>query len=260
MSRASTASTSLTPTPVSFDDLATLGEYILAQLGLDRRSDNLLVHWVAHRLAERMQTAERAENPTERDTARDAAALLIAQLWQARGGWPQGWPPDAVHMFVDGVRTATGQSHGEESVRLPPWLSTLGELDALHQEERATWLDAALLELGADELEQALAAAPNETPEPDDLSDIRWQVRHHAEAKDSIAARAKEGEDPARRTDRAQILERSLNDIAERRSSLIERTLADARRGLKRKPLRQAVRGTAPRRRRSRRRSGGSDT
>lgn len=241
--------------PESWDDLSKLGEYILAQLGDDRRSDNLLVHWVAHRLAEQMQRAETASDPREREAASGAAALLIAQLWEARGGWPQGWPPDAVRDFAEGVRRAQGAAYGEASP-LPPWLSTLSELAALQEEERAVWLHAALLEVGAEELRRALEAAPDSHPEPDDLSDIRWQLRFHESAEEWIADRAKEGENPSRRADRARILERVLRDIATRREALIERTLKDARRGQRRKPPLQRAPAAARRRGGRRRRPG----
>ena len=256
MCRRSTGSTSSTPTPDSWDDVAKLGEYILDQLGRDHRSDNLLVHWVAHRLAEQMRTAETANDPGERDAARDAAALLIAKLWQARGGWPRGWPPDAAREFVDAVRRTTGQSYAGDVGRLPPWLSTLVELEALHREERAAWLNAALIEVGADELRRAVEAAPDDAPEPQDLSDIHWQLRRHENAEEWIAAHKQEDEDPSRRTDRARILGRALEDIAARRMALIERTLKDARRGQRRKPSLQGHRTASPRRRGSRRRSG----
>lgn len=244
MSRESTASTSSTPTPESWHDLSKLGEYILAQLGGDRRSDNLLVHWVAHRLAEHMQKAETASAPREREAARDAAALLIAQLWEARGGWPQGWPPDAVREFAEGVRRAQGSAYGQASP-LPPWLSTLSELTSLQQEERLVWLHGALLEVGAEELRRAVETVPNSHPEPDDLNDIRWQLRCHEKAEEWIAGQAEEGENPSRRADRVQILERVLRDILTRREALIERTLKDARRGQRRKPSLQGTSAAA---------------
>jgi hypothetical protein len=95
----STASTSTAPTVSSFDDLAALGKYILDLLGHDRRSEDLLAHWLAHRLAEHMQRAERARTKREREEARDAAALLITRLWETRGGWSRGWPPAALEML-----------------------------------------------------------------------------------------------------------------------------------------------------------------
>ena len=258
MSRASTGSTSSTPTPGSWSDLAKLGEYILDQLGRDRRSDQLLVRWVAHRLAEHMSAAETADDPGERQSARDAGALLIAQLWQARGGWPYGWPPDTAREFTDGVAHAAGRSYGAPSVRLPPWLSTLAELEALLSEERATWVNAGLLEGGAAELRRALDAAPDGVPEPTDLAEIRWQVRRFEEAEDWIASHARDGEDPSRREDRARILGRVLADIADRRQALVGRTLADTRRGQRRKPRRSTGVG-ARRTRRTRSRPGGAN-
>jgi hypothetical protein len=260
MSRASKPSTSSIPTLGSWDDLAKLGEYILAQLAHDPRSDNLLVHWVAHRLAENMQTAETADNPREREAARDAAALLIAQLWEARAGWPRGWPPDSVRHFVEGVERAAGSSYGEPT-RLPPWLSTLTELETLAREERAAWLNAALLEVGSEELRRALDAAPDSEPTPDDLSDMRRQLLYHENAEEWIVESADEGEDPSRRADRARILERVLHDIAERRAALVKQTLKDARRGQRRKPaVRDLHLPASPRRPRTRRRSGRGNT
>jgi hypothetical protein len=242
MSKGSTGSISSAPRLESWDDLTKLGEYILDQLGHDRRSDDLLVHWVAHQLAEHMQAAETADDPAERGAAREAAALLIAQLWRARGGWPQGWPPDAVQRFTHGVRHAVAQNHEEEIVQLPPWLSTLAEHAVLQWEERVAWTNAALLELGDDQLRQALEAAPDPAPEPADIGGISWQLSRYEKAEEWIADYAQEGEDPSRRKDRAEILGRVLTDISERRASLIERTLKDARRGQRRKPSLQAAR------------------
>jgi hypothetical protein len=248
MSSESTAPTSSTLTANSWNDLAKLGEYILDQLGRDRRSEDLLVHWIAHRLAERLHTAETADDPGARDAARESAALLITQLWQARSGWPQGWPPDAVRKFADGVRGATGQSYPDEKVvPLPPWLSTLGELIALQSEEREAWVNGALLELDGDGLRRTLEVAPDDASEPTDLSDIRRQLRRYEEAEDWIAAHAQDSEDASRRADRARILGRVLEGLAERRAELIERALKDARRGQRRKPALQGARSAAAR-------------
>lgn len=250
MTRASTASTSSIPSAGSWGDISKLGEFILDQLGRDRPSETLLVHWVAHRLAEHMHTAETAEDSDERERARDAAALLIAELWQARGGWPYGWPPGSVQELVDAIRPSRPDI-GEPSVALPPWLSSLNQLSALHGEETDVWLKAALLELGDDGMHRAGEVAPVETPEPEDLADIRWQLNQHDSAANWIAAHAREGEDPGRRADRARILERILQDISDRRSALIERALADARRGQRRKPAAPQARTATRRKRRA---------
>jgi hypothetical protein len=169
----------------------------------------------------------------QRPARRDAAALLIATLWQARGGWPQGWPPDA-------VREVVGPTYGDETPRLPPWLSSLDDLEALHRAERAAWVDAALLEVGADTLRQALDAAPDDPSQSTDLRDIQWQLRHYDEAEGRIAGLAHDDEEPSRRADRVRIHGRVLEDIAERRATLIERALKDARRGQRRKPSRNS--------------------
>ncbi len=236
MSNRSTGSTSSAPAPDSWDDLAKLGEYILDQLGRDRRSESLLVHWVAHTLAERMQAVSVASEPAEREAAREAASLLIARLWQARGGWPSGWPPDAVREFVDGIPRGKGGHFQEQApAQLPPWLSTFGELDALQWEEREAWRNGALLEVGDGELRRALDAA-TASSQASDLDDLRWQLRHHETAAEWFASHAEDGEDIGRRADRARVLERVLNDITARRAALFELTLNDARRGIRRKP------------------------
>lgn len=240
MSKRSTASTSSTPTAGSWADIAQLGQYILDQLGDDRRSENLLVHWVAHRLAEYMHAAEAATDPEERAASRDAAALLIARLWEARGGWPWGWPPQAVSKLFEGLRGGAAPFYDDEPVPLPPWLSSLGELDALAHEERTAWTYGALLELDGDQLRRALEAAPDNSSKDEDVEQIREQLRFVEQAQEWIAELAKPNEDATRRADRAQILARVFTDIDERRALLLERALKDARRGQRRKPARYA--------------------
>jgi hypothetical protein len=206
------------------------------------------VHWIAHQLAEHLLLAETADSAEERDGAREAASLLIAQLWRARGGWPEGWPPDAVRQFAEGVRYATG-SRPQEQRQLPPWVSSLAEHAVLQWEEQAAWTYAALLEVGDTQLQRALDVAPDPAPEPSDLDEIRWQLSRYEEAAGWIADHAQEGEDPSRRKDRAEILSRVLEDISERRAALIERTIRDTRGGQRRKPSPGAGRPASPGRR-----------
>lgn len=236
MSSLSTASTSTAPTVGSFDDLSALGEYILDLLGRDRSSEDLLVHWVAHRLAEHMQRAERARTKRDREEARDAAALLITRLWETRAGWSTGWPPEATKLF----KHALGRSDrwGEETSDepLPPWLSSLGTLDHLHHREQRVWIHAAFLELDNVAVRRAVEAAPEGLNDSEDLQSLRKQLEVADEAAAWIALQADEGEDPSRRADRAAILERVLAGIADERKTLVEQALKDTRRNQKRKP------------------------
>src|SRR4051794_14776749 len=124
VSSPSTASTSTGPTVTSFDNLSALGEYILDLLGRDRRSEDLLVHWIAHRLAEHMQRAERARTKREREASREAAALLITRLWETRAGWSTGWPPEALQVLERALgpfENWRGEELGDQL--LPPWFS-----------------------------------------------------------------------------------------------------------------------------------------
>jgi hypothetical protein len=239
MTSGSTASTSSTPSEVSWSDVAAGARYILDQLGPARHSDNLLVHWVAQRLAEYVAEAETASNDAIRDAARDKAALLVAQLWHARGGWPRGWPPDSAREFVDGIKNAQSRYYGDPGP-LPPWLSTLPALVGLEAEEKEAWVYAALLELDADELRRALDAFPEEEADSDEAQRMRWQLERHEHACEWIADQAQEGEDPAKRPQRAKILERVLADLAERRAALYDRALRDVRSGRSRKADRPA--------------------
>jgi hypothetical protein len=234
VSNASKRSTSSAPTEDSppWTDLSKLGEYIVAQLGDDRGDPNLLAHWIAHRLAEHLSDAENAQEPARREAARAAAATLIPQLWGARHGWPWGWPPDAVRDLVEGVRAA--QSPRVESQSSHPWLATLSELEALHQEERKVWVYGALLELDATAPQATLDAAPASDADADDIATIRWQLRVYREAQEWLADQAEEGERMTRRADRARVLDRALTQIAEQRAALVERALVAARRGRRR--------------------------
>lgn len=236
MSKTSTASTSTAPTVSSFDDVSALGEYILDLLGRDRRSEDLLVHWVAHRLAEHMQRSERARTKREREEARDAAALLITRLWETRAGWSTGWPPEALKMLEQALgpfdRWREQESPDEP---LAPWVSTLDAIDELHQRELRVWLFAALLELDAAPLRRALEVAPEAGPEDSDLQLLRRQVDAAEEAAAWIVALARKDEDPSRRADRVAILEREMAGIADERKRLVEQALKDTRRNQKRK-------------------------
>lgn len=247
MSKASTRSTSSVPTEDSppWTDLSKLGEYIVAQLGDERGDPNLLAHWIAHRLAEQLSEAENVHEPERQEAARAAAAALIPQLWGARRGWPWGWPPDAVKDLVEGVRATHGRRAEPQSPH--PWLATLSELEALHQEERRVWVYGALLELDATALQAALDAALASDANADDIATIRRQLRVHREAEQWLADRAEEGERTTRRADRARVFDRALTQIAEQRTALVERALAAARRGRRRAQSSASPRhGTTP--------------
>lgn len=243
----------------SWNDVAKLGEYILDQLGRDRRAGDLLVHWVAHYLAEQMCLASSTEDGSAREAARARSASLIAQLWNARGGWPEGWPPRAVQTFVTGVRGASGQIHRDkDQAPLPPWLATVGELDALHHAEQTAWLNAALLEVGIDELQAALDAAPAADSELDDLTDIRWQGDQHELAELWFSDHAEAGEDVTDRQDRTRVVRRVLEDVSTRRKALIDRSLEDSLHGQARVPP-SGEAGVTPRRKRRQRRQAQRD-
>lgn len=237
MSRPSTASTSTAPTVSAFEDLSALGEYILDLLGRDRASENLLVHWVAHRLAEHMQRAEGARTRREREEARDAAALLITRLWETRAGWSSSWPPEALATLERALGPFDRWRKEEPADEpLPPWVSSLESITDLQRRESQAWLYAALLELDMAPLRRALEVAPHAGLDTDsDLQLLRREVDAAESAAKWIVSQATEDEDPSRRADRAAVLGRVLADIAEERNRLVEQALKDARRNQKRK-------------------------
>jgi hypothetical protein len=102
-----------------------------------------LGRWMAHRLAELMQTAENDEE------AKAEATDLILRLWEHRSDWPEGWPPpktESVRRALEPVSPFPAERDEDEDGS-DPWLRRVPRLTRLQEEEREVWRDLALLDL-----------------------------------------------------------------------------------------------------------------
>ncbi len=102
-----------------------------------------LGRWMAHRLAELMQTAENDEE------AKAEATDLILRLWEHRSDWPEGWPPpktESVRRALEPVSPFPAE-RDEDEAESDPWLRRVPRLTRLQEEEREVWRDLALLDL-----------------------------------------------------------------------------------------------------------------
>jgi hypothetical protein len=135
-----------------------LGKRIVTELGLDQSTDTLS-RWMAHRVAELMERAERARTKAARDSAARECEPLILRLWERRTSWPQGWPPPSAAGALE--RLASAEEEPNEFGFYRPrivddddrtWLGTLPLIADLQRMELDAWRDAGLIELDVAEI------------------------------------------------------------------------------------------------------------
>jgi hypothetical protein len=73
-----------------------LGARIVQELGRDERPD-LLGRWMAHRIAELITLADKADGDAA-SRLQETASKAILDLWEHRSSWPRGWPPSALNV------------------------------------------------------------------------------------------------------------------------------------------------------------------
>lgn len=158
----------------AWGDVVKLGEMIVDELGLTDSNDTL-GRWMAHRLAELMDSAESAVREAEREKARQEASDLIIALWDHRAGWPNGWPPKA----TAALSRDTGRYARREEPTGSPWLDSLSELDQLQARERGTWTDLVLLDFDVESerraAEELIGEAATEEREAIELVVRLWE-------------------------------------------------------------------------------------
>src|SRR5262249_37307500 len=88
-SRASTASSSSAGTEQSKQpkDVLELGEHLVRELNLLESTDTL-ARWMAHHIAELMETVKKAKTPEDRRAAQKSAAESILKIWSHRQRLP----------------------------------------------------------------------------------------------------------------------------------------------------------------------------
>lgn len=116
--------------------LLELGRRLVAQLGA---GDDLLASWMAHYVAERIETAEKA-SAEDRQPAQDACAKAILDLWQYRNALPQHLRP--LGELEPVMRAIASLDVDEDDYRYYP--HALREAaTAQADEETKRWLDLA---------------------------------------------------------------------------------------------------------------------
>lgn len=218
------------PSP-PWEELSKLGEYIVTQLG-DPYQQNLVVHWMAHQLAEYLKAEREPTSESERVGARRAATDLIIRLWQVPSHWPYGWPPLEASQLKQLLedQEPRWQRASSPDQRNEPWWDAALELDDLQRQELRICRYGAIAELDTDAVRTALDAAPASLTDDgdDDLAFMKRQLALRSSIDKWFAEHAQPGENPSRRSHRAQIIERELVSIDERRHDLIRRAAAHA--------------------------------
>jgi hypothetical protein len=148
----------------SADQLADLGERILAELGA-ARTNSTLARWLAHHVAALIQAADeaRATSAPDADARAAEARAAILQLWQHRSNWPVGWPPPrAAHMarILEKLPDST----------IPPWqpVTPLARIHELHHSLLALLVDIVTSE--DDDVEQGWLKAFGGLLTPDETA------------------------------------------------------------------------------------------
>lgn len=201
--------------------MVALGQSIVRALGADEHGD-VLGRWMAHRVAELIERAEKTKSTAVAEAAKKEATKVILDLWQHRSHWPEGWPPVSAAAFAE--RFAAPQSRPD--VPEPTgsaWLDRLGRFDAIADEEERLWRDAALLDLDenqpfdeilvqeADEEERAIISVAAEQAGRA-RSDLVRLFRHDAVLLGN-------------RTERGHAVARRLEELATKRAELVQQVI-----------------------------------
>lgn len=95
-------------------DVLGVGRVIVRQLELDARGE-LPTRWMAHHLAELIETAERSEG-NERQSAEDRAVDLIIKLWASRRALP--FPADPLAGYGQAIKVLASMVPGGDPWRI----------------------------------------------------------------------------------------------------------------------------------------------
>lgn len=125
-----------------------MGEQIVGEFGLGDSVDTL-GRWMAHRVAELMDRAERARAGAEREAARRECSDLIIRLWERRSHWPYGRPLGEVagllkNLISDGTNYESRYEDSEVKIDPQSWLGILPRLRQLQYREEEMCRKAAI--------------------------------------------------------------------------------------------------------------------
>lgn len=214
------------PTP-ELDRVTELGVSIVQSF---QRDSDRLSQWMAHHVAELMETAAKDRVRARRDAAADRAADLIIRLWRHRDQWPRGWPPGDLNTLLDRLRDLEATPAWQRRLRPtepsePGWSAALAELDRLAQLERELVFSAGLMSTGSDEVEQWRRASARAGEEDELLEQLE---RNMEAARRKLTPRrdprlSEDDESPER--DPKELQQSALDallDLADRRAELLE--------------------------------------
>lgn len=187
---------------------------------------SLMARWMAHRIAELMQAADEAETDDERESARSKCTDLILRLWERRKHWPYGDPLQRVSETLSAI---VGEpSFGEPSEPNQPspsgkWDLVFQDMQELQRQENLVLLHAMSAGMRLEPGKQWLEDHGNlMSGKERDLLALFISLYEEACRDDfelgfvnapNFAIRPSE--------EREQLVQRSLEDIAERRRSLL---------------------------------------
>jgi hypothetical protein len=166
-----------------------LGERIVRELGLEDEVDTLS-RWMAHRIAELLTDAKQARRKTDREASERRAEELVLAVWERRSSWPRGWPPPNAAGALEALSVAEYPLQ-EQKPTGSRWWDRVRALRRIHAEEVEAWIDAGMLERGADE-ERAVVDEPVGMTD-DELKWIQHYVSRHERAVTAFE-RSQQGE------------------------------------------------------------------
>jgi hypothetical protein len=118
-----------------------LGQRILEELKLDREMDTL-GRWLAHYLAEKMESAASAPEGAEGESARRECVDLILRLWERRQRWPLSAPLKNVADQLEELLRPKPRFLHATSQTTDKFLDLLRSLEDLHHRETQVCLSA----------------------------------------------------------------------------------------------------------------------
>jgi hypothetical protein len=146
----------------SWTKITTLGKRIALQLDLEDDND-LLAHWMSHRIAELIAAGEH-EGPNREQIKRECTDLIL-RVWEHRSHWPKGWPPPAAAELLQALDDSHPATRRRRIPKMTSWLDGLSKLRKLHDREDSVWRKASIASL---DIQQELMWLTND---PDSLSE-----------------------------------------------------------------------------------------
>ncbi len=116
----------------------------------------MLGRWMAHRIAELIESAEHVEDEREGEEARRECADLILRVWSRRSGWPYGQPLAKIASTVKDL--AAERSRYSRRLQDPEersWAGVFPLLEEIHRSEQWIYRDAALASIPLEDLQEA---------------------------------------------------------------------------------------------------------